>query len=312
MAKQRPYRFVLYLAVRLGAFLFYLMPRAWALPVAFQLGRMIAPLIDRQWAMALQHLALAYGDEKSEAEIHELAKNVFGHASEAAVDVIQMPKWRRRRLEDFIDAGEAFAVYRALLAEGRGLISITAHMGNWELLAGVFCLSGFEGAVVARRVYYEPYNRWILGLRRSVRVRTIYREDAAKGILEALAANQIVGMLPDQDIESQAGVFVPFFGRPAYTPVAPVRIALATGAPLLPNFLIRKPGGRYHVLLGEVIRPVVETTREEAFKKYTEAWMSQFEATIRRWPDQWMWMHDRWETKAEPSRSRPREAVVSR
>ena len=310
MAKKRPYRFFLYLAVRLAGLPFYGLPRGLALFLGRCLGEVAFIMISRQRENTLRHLRLAFGDEKTPGEIRKIARGVFRHGAETAVDVLRLSRLRGRPIEKIVETGNAFDVYRGLLQEGKGLISVTAHMGNWELLAGVFGLSGFEGAVIARRVYYEPYNRWIVNLRRSAGVETIYREQAARGIFETLRRNQVIGLLPDQDIASQEGVFVKFLGRPAYTPVAPVKIALLTGAPLLPNFLLREKRGRYRLLLGEVIRPRIETTREDALQKYTEAWMKQFEAVIRRWPDQWMWMHNRWKTQPSSVPSDGEELVI--
>lgn len=177
---------------------------------------------------------------------------------------------------------------------------MTAHLGNWELLAGVFGLQGFRGAVVGRRIYYEPYNRWIVSLRNSVGIRTIYQDEAVRQVHATLKAGEIVGLLPDQDRDRVHGIFVSFFGRPAYTSVAPVKFSMASGAPILPAFMVRKPGNRYELLLGNVIRPKIEgSDRTASVRKYTEAWMKDFEEVIRRYPEQWGWMHDRWKTKPD-------------
>ena len=164
--------------------------------------------------------------------------------------------------------------------------------------------------MVGRRIYYEPYNRWIVNLRQAVGLRTVYRSESARKILQVLSRNEAVGLLPDQDIDSLRGVFVDFFGRPAYTPVAPVRLALASGAPIVANFLIREPGDRYRFVAGGVIRPVIETTREEAEKKYTAEWMQGFEKIIRQYPGQWAWMHPRWKTRPDGLMSFPPPITV--
>ena len=315
MAKKKPYRFVLYLAARAAAAVVCILPRRAALALARGAGWLSYALVKRQRTKILESLRKAYRQEKSGDEIRRLARKVFQHAAQTVVEVLRFPGLTREKLKTMVDAGEAIRLYESLLKEGRGVLSITAHLGNWELLAGVICIEGFSGAVVARRVYYEPYNEWIVGLRRSVKVRTIYRDQSAREILELLAANQIIGLLPDQDIHGIRGVFVDFFGRPAYTPVAPVRLALASGSPIVANFLVREPGDRYRVVLGSVIRPVVEGgaaasvfQREEAVKKYTAQWMTVFEKIIRQYPEQWAWMHDRWKTRAADERTETKGA----
>lgn len=299
MAKKKPYRFVVYLLVRVLAGLLFLIPRSMILPLARVMGRAGFSLVGRQRRKTIEHLKMAYGSELPEPEIQRLGTKVFENLVMTSADWIQSAKWNPERIRRLVDTGSAFEKYRELLAEGRGLISLTAHIGNWELLAGIFGLSGFEGGVLGRRIYYEPYNRWIVARRQAMGVKTFYRDDPPRRLLEVLRRGEILGILADQDIDSLPGVFVPFYGMPAYTPTAPVKLAMASGAPILPNFLIREPGGRYRLFLSDPIRPVVETSREAAVKKYTAAWMAACESMIRRYPEQWVWMHDRWKTKPE-------------
>jgi KDO2-lipid IV(A) lauroyltransferase len=297
MAKKKSYRFFVYLIARAADFLLRLLPRQLALTMARAAGSLGFHLVSRQREKALKSLRLALGKEKSEAEIRKIAKGVFQNFAQTAVEILRLPRLSKERLASLVDLGDAVQVYDSLLAEGKGLIAITAHIGNWELLAGAFGLMGFRGAVIARKIYYEPYNRWIVGLRQSIGVPTIYREGASREILKVLGRGEIIGMLPDQDIDSLRGVFVNFFGRPAYTPVAPVRLALQFGTPILPNFLIRQKDGRYKVILGEVIRTTPGDRSEEAVTLATAKWMRSFEEVIRQYPDQWGWMHDRWKTQ---------------
>jgi Kdo2-lipid IVA lauroyltransferase/acyltransferase len=299
VAKKKPYRFVLYLLLRGVCGLIYILPRRVAMALARGAGYLSYVFVLRQKNKTLQHLNLVFGGEKSPAEIKRLAIGVFENLIQTGAEILQFTKLTPAKLDKIVDAGEAFKTYDRVLACNKGLISVTAHIGNWELLAGVFGMKGYKGGVLARRIYYEPYNRWIVGLRESLKVPTIYRDDSSRTILKLLAKNQIVGLLPDQDVESLKGIFVPFFGKPAYTPVAPARLSISSGAPIVPNFLIRMPGDRYKIVMGEVIRPEGYATREEAVRKMTEAWMKQFEKVIREYPEQWAWMHNRWKTTPE-------------
>ncbi len=299
MAKKKPYRFFLYVAARFFAALICFLPRSIAQKLAAWGGEAAFLVVSRQRNKTLKNLRTAFGGTKSSAEIEKIARGVFRNFAQTAVEVLQFPKLTRAKIAELVDLGSAVEVYRNLLAEGHGLISITAHLGNWELLAGTFGLMGFQGAVIARQIYYEPYNRWVVGLRSAIHVPTIYRDRASRDILKVLGQNQIIGMLPDQDIEGLKGIFVDFFGRLAYTPVAPVRLALQLGTPILPNFLVRLPDGRYKVVLGEAIRPDSGMDRGEAVFALTSRWMQSFEKVIRQYPEQWAWMHDRWKTKPE-------------
>jgi KDO2-lipid IV(A) lauroyltransferase len=312
VAKKKPYRFFVYLLARFGALLLTALPRRLSLAVARIAGRLGYILISRQRDKILKSLKKAYGLEKSDKEIEAIAKNVLGHILQTAIDFLKFTRMSPEKASAFIDIGSADAFCKDILQEGKGVIIMTAHIGNWELLgAALLGLKGFRGSVVGRRIYYEPYNRWIIKLREAVGVQTIYSHEAVRKIREHLRRNEVVGLLPDQDMENVRGIFVDFFGKPAYTPMAPVKFALVTGTPILPAFLIRLKGDRYKLLLGSLIRPKIEGDREAAIRKYTEAWMKSFEEVIRQYPEQWAWMHDRWKTTPEKIDSEKQEAVSS-
>lgn len=305
MAKWRPHRYPLYVLSRVLAFFLTLLPRRSLLAFAGFLGRAAFYLVPHHRESTLRNLAKAYGNTKSDAELYRTARRVFENLAKTSAEVLLFPRYSAAAIDRFVDAGNAYEIYRNLLAEGKGLITITSHIGNWELLAGIFTLKGFKGKAIARRLRYEPYNRWIEKLRESTGVETIYRGDSPKEIIRVLKSGAIIGMLPDQDIDSLRGVFVDFFGRPAYTTIAPVKLSLTTGAPMITTFVIRLPDDRYKVVLGDIIRPEIRTTREAAILEYTDRWMKSCENVIRDYPEQWGWMHDRWKTKPGKREGRP-------
>lgn len=300
MAKYKPYRYPLYLLTRLGAGLLLVLPRGLALWLANAVGVLGYRLVSRQRTKILENLKTAYGSIKTDAELDRIGRQVMGHMLQTAVDFLRFATLSREKAASFVEADEAYSFCKDILQEGKGLIIMTAHLGNWELLAGSFGLQGFHGAVVGRRIYYEPYNQWIVGLRSSVGVRTIYQDEAVRQIHAHLKDGDIVGILPDQDMDRARGIFVDFFGKPAYTSVAPVKFAMASGAPILTAFMVRMPGNRYKLLFGKLIRPKIEGgDRTASIRKYTEIWMKDFEDVVRRYPEQWGWMHDRWKTKPQ-------------
>lgn len=298
MAKKKPYRFFLYWVARGFGGILYVLPRRFALWLAEKLGYLAFAVVSRQRNAILRHLHSAYGDSLNEKEIRAIARKVLGEQLQTGVELLQFPKLTPKKIEQIVDYGDTMETYRGLLKEGKGIISITAHLGNWEFLAGAV-ISKIPGVVVGRRLYYEPYNQWLLKLRQSLNVRTIYRDQSPRHILRALRQNFVVGILPDQDIDSLNGVFVPFFGKLAYTPVSPVKLSLVSGAPMVMSFLVRIPKGKYRLVVTGVLRPCVETTEEAAILKYTAQWMESFEQMVRRYPEQWAWMHNRWKTRPE-------------
>ncbi|MFH0985479.1 MAG: lysophospholipid acyltransferase family protein [Candidatus Omnitrophota bacterium] len=300
MAKYKLYRYPLYLLAKFGAGFLLILPRSLALWFANGAGFLGYWLISRQRTKILENLRIAYGSTKSSSDLDRIGCQVMGHMLQTAVDFLRFTRLSREKAALFVESDEAFSFCKDILQEGKGLIIMTAHLGNWELLAGSFGLQGFHGAVIGRRIYYEPYNRWIVGLRSSVGIRTIYQDEAVRQVFAHLKSGDVLGILPDQDRDRVRGIFVDFFGKPAYTSVAPVKFSMASGAPILTAFMVRKPGNRYKLQLGKLIRPKIEEgDRAASIRKYTEIWMKDFEEVVRRYPEQWGWMHDRWKTRPE-------------
>lgn len=294
--KYKPYRYLLYLGLRLIQGWVNALPRDLLLLIANGLGRAAFLIARRERKKTLLHLSWVYGEEKNPKELWELGERVFIHFAQAAIDVLRFPQWNRDALDHLIDKGEGFSVINKVLSRGQGAILLTAHLGNWELLGAFLKLSGYDGAGVGRRIYYEKFNQFLVDLRKQVGVRTIYQDAPAREYLKVLNQNRILVILADQDVDRLDGIFVPFFGRPAYTLTAPVKLALATGAPLLPAFLLRK-GLRYQLLVEEPIEVEMRGSRDETIHEYTARWSQVIEEKIRAFPDQWVWMHRRWKTQ---------------
>jgi len=198
-------------------------------------------------------------------------------------------------LDELIDV-EGIEKIDNVLKEGRGVVAITAHLGNWELLPMYFAYKGYSSNVVARPIYYEKYDEWVSFLRKSMGVNVIYRTESPKKLLKLLKNNELVGILPDQDVDSIEGIFVDFFGQKAYTPIAPVKLAIAADCPIVPMFITR--GDKKHII--SVEDPIwIEKgqDRDKTVLLYTQKWSDIVESYVERYPGQWVWMHKRWKTR---------------
>jgi len=310
--KNRPRRYLLYLLLRGAMALIRVMPRSWALGFARAAGRVAFYLVGRQRKKVLEHLRFAWKGEKSEAELKEIGRKVFENLALTAVDTIRFPSLNKNNLREWVIYDDEFLRIKRILDEGQGALLLGSHIGNWELSAAAFGLMGYMGggAVVGRRIYYEKYNQIITGLRESVGIRTIYRDESPKEMLRILKNNRILGMLADQDVGSVDGVFVDFLGHPAYTPTAPVKLAMAAETVIVPAFMIRE-GNRYRLILEEPIMPkTVKGSREETVREFTQQWSRVVEKYIRRYPEQWVWMHNRWKTSPEDVSAAERKGVL--
>lgn len=252
-------------------------------------------LLKRERRRVLSHLTLAFGDEKTPAERRRIARDVFVHLGKCAAELALYSRLDESALRRLVRV-EGASILTRELEKGKGVILLTAHLGNWELMGMALYARGFTGAVVARRMNDPRFDRLLTSLRRAKGFRIIYRDGGAKAILKILRNNGMIGMLADQDIRKIDGIFVRFFGRPAYTPVAPAALARATGASLVPMRIIREGSG-HRVVIEEPFSLRVTRDRERDLHYNTQLWTSRIEAYIREHPEQWVWMHRRWKTK---------------
>ncbi|MBI1977307.1 MAG: lysophospholipid acyltransferase family protein [Candidatus Omnitrophica bacterium] len=297
MAKQKWYRYLLYLGLEALRHIVLVLPRRLNQWLARSLGFCAYWILSDERAKVNAHLEDVFGAEKTKAEFQKIGERSFIHLAQSAIDVLCFPRLTRERVERLVFDDGSVKRVEQVLARGKGLIMITGHLGNWELLASYFRFLGYPGCLVGRRIYYEPYDRLLVNLRKRGLVSTVYRDESPRQVLSELKQNHIVGMSADQDIDSLDGVFVPFFGKPAWTPVGPAKVALASGAPIVPGFMVHE-NSRYHLFVEEAIWPPEHiSSKEEAVGMLTEAWSQVVERYVRRFPDQWVWMHRRWKTK---------------
>ena len=244
---------------------------------------------------AVQNLESAFGNAFSPAERLGIAKKMFRNFGRDAAEAYAATRLPPGGLESLVDnASEFIENMRSALSEGKGLIAMTGHLGNWELV-GSLGARALPVSVVANRFHFEPFNRVTERLRTGGGMKTIYLSESPREIVRALQRNEVVGILPDQDIRKIPGTFVNFFGRPAWTPIGPVLIAKLSGAPMVPYFLVRA-GRKYHVEIGERVPLRFTGDRVRDLRDNTQLWSDAFEKVIRQYPDQWGWNHLRWKT----------------
>lgn len=261
------------------------------------MGGCVYYLLPEYRNITIDNLDLALGKEKSPKEIRNIAKAVFKNIGKSAAELVNFPKINENNIADFVTLKNRQILDEAF-SKGKGIIIITAHIGNWELMAAALRLNNYPGVTVGRRIYFDKYDNYLNYLRKTHDVNVIYRDDSPRKILKVLKENRIVGIVADQDVDSVEGVFVNFFGRPAYTPAGPAAIAKTSGAALIPVFIIRK-NGRHELVIEEPIELADTGDKPGDIIKNTQKWSDVVESYIKRYPEQWVWMHKRWKTKPE-------------
>jgi len=290
---------------RLALASFAAIPRALALRVGARLGDLFYLLDRRDRRIALHNLAIAFPD-KSLAARRAILRESIRNLGRTAAEVCHLPRLSAATLERYVtiedrDAWEA--VFRT--AAARGAVVLTGHVGNFELLAYAHGLLGHPITLVHRPMRNALVDRAIIELRAAAGTVSLPKKSAAKAALRALHRRQLVAIPADQNQTGRYGVFVDFFGLPACTTPGPARLAMLSGAAVLPVFLVREGSGERHRVL---VLPEVELARtgdrEADVITNTQRCTAVIEAVLRRHPEQWIWFHKRWKTR--PTRSEPR------
>ena len=257
-----------------------------------RLGDLIWLVLPRRQAMTLDNLGRAFGRERPVSELRRLGRHSFEHLGmnvvEACVFFFRAPSVLLSRVELC-----GMEHVHAAAALGKGILVLTAHYGNWELLAASHTLSIFPLSVVVRPMDDPLMDRLVERFRRRSGVELIAKRQALPEIRDALRRGRMVGILLDQNASRAEGVFAPFFGIPASTSKALAVISLRTGAPVVPIFIRRVEGGRHRV----EVQPVIPSPLAGDVADYTAAFNRSIEAAVRRAPAQWFWMHNRWKTR---------------
>lgn len=284
-------------------------PRRLALVIGEQLGRAVYHICARDRRLTLEHLTLAFGRTRSRREIHAIARRCFRLIGRSAIEVLRLPAMTEEEIASLVDS-DSMAPAEQVLARGRGVILLTAHFGAWEFLGAYGAIHfGRPFYAVGRRLYYSPFNEVVTAIRRGAGVETVYQKEGARRLLRILRKNRPLALVGDQDVPRLDGVFVDFFGRPAWTPTGPVALARASGAGIVPGFITWR-GLRHHVHVMPEVELVRTRDRRADFLENTRRCAKATEDIIRRYPDHWMWLHRRWrtqpaadETGTEPERA---------
>lgn len=231
--------------------------------------------------------------KKSAQEISKIAKDVYKQFACTVVEIIFVSKMSDQQLKDYVNFQNLYLIEQAR-KKGKGAVIMSAHFGNWELLAISFGRRYPLSVIVAKQenLYFD---KLIDKIRSTRGYKTIYKEKAPIGVLRALKRNEFVAILADQHAGVQ-GVYTPFFNREVSTPKGPAVFALKAKCPLYTGFCARQPNGRYLVTFEEIELP--NTNNDE---KNIEIIMTKYNEILQRHieknPSFWFWFHRRWKSQ---------------
>ncbi len=235
------------------------------------------------------NLSIALGIPVDHVRIRQLVRRMFMNYGEYMADFFCLPQLPRRKANAAFSHLKGEDIIQNALKQGRGVILLSAHLGNWEFGGTMMRLSEYPLAVVSLPHNSAPTNALVNRFREDKGISVIEVDASpfsAIPILKHLRKNGVVAMIGDKDFFGN-GKLIPFFGKQVRFPIGPVTIAMASGAALIPAFVLKQPDGRYFGVLEDAIPLSNEGSREQAMKINLEKIAVIFETYIQRYPDQW-------------------------
>jgi KDO2-lipid IV(A) lauroyltransferase len=281
--------FILY---KLGEFITCSLPlrAAYAVAVFISDFRFIYAREDRRNVLA--NLKVIF-PEKSEAQIRAIRRKMFRNFAKYLVDFFRFVKMDRTFIHQKIKTEGTEAFDRAL-KEKKGVVVLTAHIGNWELGGVVIALLGYPLWVVALPHKNKKVNDFFDGRRKGKNINVIPFGKAARQCLQTLRENKMVALLGDRDFSHERGLITELFGRPIYLPKGPAALALKTGAAIVPGFMIRNPDDTFTLKIEPAVNIAVTGDSEKDLEEAVNRYKDILEDYIRRYPEQWFMFRKFW------------------
>jgi KDO2-lipid IV(A) lauroyltransferase len=270
--------------------------------LALRLAELLALLVylaDRPHRrIGMTNLALAFPGRPLR-ERRAILRRSFLNLGRMAAELAHLPYLSAERLRDMVQF-EDEAWWREAVSWERstGVLVLSGHFGNWELLVFAHGMRGHPVHMVHRAIANALVDRWLNDLRARAGTRMIRKSAGAGGVLHALHERALLVLPIDQNSTRGLGVFVDYFGVPASTNAGMARIALRTDAPIVPVFIVREGRSARHRVHVLPILEVEQTGDLQAdVRRNTQRFTAVFEEMVRRHPDHWLWMHKRWKTR---------------
>jgi len=289
-----------YVAARTVFVFLALLPRSGALFVCKIVSRVGYHFLGSLRRTGLRSLDIAF-PEKSEAERSAILKGSFESLGRVLAETSQFKKMTPADVEKIFDLDlddEMRALYHSNKESGRGVLIVTGHLGNWEMLVFGFAAIHEPISFLARPLDNPLIEEMTMKTRTRFGNRPINKTNSAMLAVKILREGGILGALSDVNAHPKEGVFVPFFNVQACTISGPAIMAMRSGAAILPAFCIwDKELKKYRFVHGKVLEPTHTGDRKDDILATTTAYTAEIEKLIRRYPDQWLWIHKRWKTR---------------
>jgi Kdo2-lipid IVA lauroyltransferase/acyltransferase len=296
LARQKFKHHLIYYSANILIGFLCLLPFAWMKFLGRGFGWLVFKLARKERDKTTKNIRIAYSQTLNWIQAEKLAQKVW---IRLGWNIFEVARWMPMTQEEVVSQVvrvHGWEHMEKALAGNKGVLILSGHLGNWELM-GAYFASKTPTVAVAQNLYDDRFDELITWMRsEKLKIPMIKRGLALRGILEALKSNNAICALVDQDT-GKDGIFVPFFGKQTWTQSGVARIAYKTGAALVPAFVVRGADGQFELYVEKEIEFQKTEDAEkdilEIVRRYTEV----IETYVKTYPDQWMWMHERWKTK---------------
>lgn len=283
-------------------FLFYILVqilRAVVFFVPWQAGRkageaigfLVYSLAKKEVKKVYKNLEIVYPGKMSAAEKENFARENFRNYGTGLFEFLKMTLWKPEKTASLVKEVTGFEHFENAKKQGRGVISITAHYSNWEIIPVYIASRGMKVGVIGKRLFDAGLDRLLSASRNKAGIEIFDRENISKSMIKELKSGMALGILVDQDTDVES-VTAPFLGHDAKTPVIPARLAKKFGLDILTLFLARRPDGYYRL----VINKPYELSGNESELEIAVMYNNDISRAIMQDPVQWAWVHDRWKS----------------
>ena len=279
-----------YIILRITCSVLSLLPLRFIYSVARGIGNFANYVLRYRRRVVMANLQISFGSEMEEASLAEIANESYRQIAMSFMELLIAPKLLQQ-IRTILDPEQA-VLLKNLLQQGKGLVTVSGHLGNWEL-QGAAAATAINGPFTVAAVQQSnPYiNRFITQRRNEMGMQVAGTKEAMKFLVRALKNKQAIGLVADQNAGPFA-VFADFFGKTAATHPGPAKLALKFGAPMVVGAAIRTGPGRFRVLARQV-----EIKDDDTVESLTQRHVKILEEFIRQYPEQYFWIHRRWKTR---------------
>lgn len=290
--KQRLVRAFIFYGTNFIIYFFRVFPLEFDTWLGAKLGVLTYFFLKHERQKAIDNILKAFPDKNIDWAKKQLKKS-FANFGRSIMELIKLDTIVKH-IDKYIEV-KNFELFQSAKASGKGIIWITGHIGNWELMPVYFAQKGYNTYVVAKQLYDQRMDKLLNGLRIKYGVHPVIRGStgAGKKILKAIRSNSILGMLIDQDTDVQ-GVFVNFMGDLAFTPRGASDLAIKTEASVIAGFITRIDSKHHVITIHAVDLPKQTLNYEHRVLLLTQAMTEKIEQHIKQYPYDWVWMHSRW------------------